>query len=59
MNRRDLLVGALGDLRVTRLPDGRYKVEAAGILAHPDESPPEEVYPTLQALLAARLRRAA
>lgn len=56
MNRRDLALGQLGTLRITMLPGGRVRVEPQGVLAHPDESPPAEEYPSLRALIAARLK---
>lgn len=57
MNPRELVVGDLGDLRITALPDGRVRVEPAGVLALPDGDAPVEEYPSLKALLAARLQR--
>jgi hypothetical protein len=57
VNRRDLLVGALGDLRITALPDGRVRVEPTGVLALPDGDPPVAEYPSLKAMLAARLQQ--
>jgi hypothetical protein len=59
MNRRDLLLGALGDLRIMMLPNGRVRVEPAGMLAAPDCDAPIEEYPSLRAMLAARLKRRA
>ena len=41
----------------TALPDGRVRVEPAGVLALPDVDAPIEEYPSLKALLAARLQR--
>lgn len=55
MNRRELLVGALGGLRITALPSGRVRVEPEGVLAHPDEDVPAEEYASLADLIAARL----
>jgi hypothetical protein len=57
MNRRDLAIGLLDGLKITVLPNGRVRVEPAGMLAAPDCDAPAEEYPSLRALLAARLKR--
>lgn len=57
MNRRALVVGLLDGLRITALPNGRVRVEPAGMLAAPDADPPVEEYPSLKALLLARGKR--
>jgi hypothetical protein len=57
VNRRDLAIGLLDGLKITALPDGRVRVEPQGLLAHPDMDVPAEEYPSLGALLAARLKR--
>jgi hypothetical protein len=56
MNRRDLDLGLLAGLRITALPDGRVRVEPEGQLAHPDMDVPVEEYPSLKALIDARLK---
>lgn len=56
MNHRDLDLGLLAGLRVTALPDGRVRVEPEGQLGHPDMDVPAEEYPSLKALIDARLK---
>ncbi len=58
MNRRELLLGELGNQRVILLPGGRVRVEPQGVLAHPDMDVPVEEYPSLGAFLAAHGRPA-
>jgi hypothetical protein len=57
VTRRELTV-VLGDLRLRMLPNGRVRVEPAGVLAHPDMDVPVEEYPSLGACLAAHGRAA-
>ena len=57
MNRHDLAIGLLDGLKITALPNGRVRVEPQCVLAHPDVDVPAEEYPSLKALLAARLKR--
>lgn len=57
MNRRDLAIGRINGLHITALLGGRMRVEPQGMLAAPDCDAPVEEYPSLRALLVARLKR--